>query len=97
MTWHVQNEGYPVNQKRIRRLMRPTRLMPIYQEPDTSKPRNGHKTYPYLLGGMPVGRSGQVWCSDITLPADAARLPLSRRHHGLVHPQGAGLAHLEDT
>ena len=29
MTWHLQNEGYAVNQKRIRRLMRFMRLMPI--------------------------------------------------------------------
>lgn len=29
------------------------------------------------------------------LPADAARLPASRRHHGLAHPQGAGVVHLE--
>ncbi|MDR0808065.1 MAG: IS3 family transposase [Gemmobacter sp.] len=51
MTWHLQNEGHGVNQKRIRRLMRLMRLMPIYQKPNTSKPRKGHKTYPYLLGG----------------------------------------------
>ena len=32
MTWHLQNEGHAVNEKRIRRLMRLTRLMPIYQK-----------------------------------------------------------------
>ncbi|SEC27481.1 DDE-type integrase/transposase/recombinase [Rhodobacter sp. 24-YEA-8] len=66
MTWHLQNEGHGVNQKRIRRLMRLMRLMPIYQKPNTSKPRKGHKTYPYLLGGLRVDRPGQVWCADIT-------------------------------
>lgn len=66
MTWHLQNEGHPMNQKRIRRLMRLMRLMPIYQKPNTSKPRKGHKTYPYLLGGLRVERPGQVWCADIT-------------------------------
>jgi hypothetical protein len=30
-----------------------------------------------------------------SVPADATRLPLPGRHHGLVHPQGAGLAHLK--
>ena len=63
MTWHLQNEGHGVNQKRIRRLMR---LMPIYQKPNTSKPRKGHKTYPYLLGGLRVNRPGRVWCADTT-------------------------------
>ncbi len=66
MTWHLQNEGHGVNQKRIRRLMRLMRLMPIYQKPNTSKPRKGHKTYPYLLGGLRVHRPSQVWCADIT-------------------------------
>ncbi|MFC0813534.1 IS3 family transposase [Paracoccus panacisoli] len=66
MTWHLQNEGHAVNQKRIRRLMRLMRLMPIYQKPDTSKPARGHKTYPYLLGGMRVKRPNHVWCADIT-------------------------------
>ncbi|MGO4855663.1 IS3 family transposase [Phaeovulum sp. W22_SRMD_FR3] len=66
MTWHLQNEGHPVNYKRIRRLMRVMRLMPIYQKPDTSRPAKGHKTYPYLLGGLRVDRPNQVWCADIT-------------------------------
>jgi hypothetical protein len=55
MTWHLQNEGHAVNVKRIRRLMRLMRLMPIYQKPNTSKPRKGHKTYPYLA------RAGCGW------------------------------------
>ena len=66
MTWHLQNEGHAVNQKRIRRLMRLMRLMPIYQKPDTSRPTKGHKTYPYLLGGLRVDRPNQVWCAGIT-------------------------------
>ncbi|WP_434802922.1 IS3 family transposase [Paracoccus albus] len=66
MTWHLQNEGHPVNQKRIRRLMRLMCLMSIYQKPNTSKPAKGHKTYPYLLGGLRVDRPNQVWCADIT-------------------------------
>ena len=66
MTWHLQNEGHAVNEKRIRRLMRLMRLMPIYQKPDTSKPAKGHKTYPYLLGGLRVDRPNQAWSADIT-------------------------------
>lgn len=45
MTWHLRNEGYLVNEKRIRRLMRLIGLIPIYQKPNTSRPAKGHKTY----------------------------------------------------
>ena len=66
MTWHLRNEGYLVNEKRIRRLMRLMGLMPIYQKPDTSKAAKGHKTWPYLLRAMRVDRPNQVWAADIT-------------------------------
>ncbi len=66
MTWHLRNNGHPVNEKRIRRLMRLMGLMPIYQKPNTSKAAKGHKTYPYLLKGLRVGRANQVWAADIT-------------------------------
>src|SRR4051812_35019920 len=60
MTWHLKNEGHPVNVKLIRRLMRLMQLMPIFQKPDTSRPAKRHKTYPYLLGGLRVDRPNQV-------------------------------------
>nr|WP_264212261.1 IS3 family transposase [Leisingera thetidis] len=66
MTWHLRNEGHLVNEKRIRRLMRVMGLMSIYQKPNTSKAAKGHKTYPYLLRGLRVGRPNQVWAADIT-------------------------------
>jgi putative transposase len=66
MTWRLRNDGHLVNEKRIRRLMRLTALMPIYQKPNTSRPGCGHKTNPYLLRGPRVDRPNQVWCSDIT-------------------------------
>ena len=66
MTWHLRNDGHLVNEKRIRQLMRLMGLMPIYQKPNTSRPAQGHKTYPYLLRGLRVDRPNQVWCSDIT-------------------------------
>jgi putative transposase len=66
MTWHLQNEGYRVNVKRVRRLMRLMGRMPIYQKPNTSRPAKGHKTYRYLLRGLRVDRRDQVWCTDIT-------------------------------
>ena len=66
MAWHLRNQGFSVNVKRVRRLMRLMGLMPIYQKPNTSKPAKGHKTYPYLLRELRVERANQVWCADIT-------------------------------
>ncbi len=33
---------------------------------NTSAPGKGHKIYPYLLKGIDINRSNQVWCADIT-------------------------------
>jgi len=41
MTWHLQNEGHAVNEKRIRRLMRLMRLMAIDQKPKGSRYERG--------------------------------------------------------
>ncbi|MFX0541880.1 hypothetical protein ACEWPM_009115 [Roseovarius sp. S4756] len=58
--------GNSLNQKRIRRLMRLMRPMPICQRPKTATPAERLKTYPYLLDGLRIGRLNQVWCADIT-------------------------------
>lgn len=38
----------------VRRLMRLMRLVPIYQEPKTSRKHPEHKIYPYLLKGLAI-------------------------------------------
>ena len=62
----LAGQGYSVNRKRVRRLMRLMGLRAIYRRPRTSKPAPGHKIYPYLLGGMKITRPNQVWAADIT-------------------------------
>ena len=62
----LRREGWPVNRKRVRRLMRVMRLEAIYQKPNTSKGHPDHKIYPYLLRGLLIDRPNQVWCADIT-------------------------------
>ncbi len=46
--------------------MRLMRLVPIYQEPNTSKKNPAHKIWPYLLKDLSIERPNQVWCVDIT-------------------------------
>jgi putative transposase len=62
----LKSQGYLVNRKRVRRLMRLMGLVAIYRRPKTSKPAPGHQIYPYLLGSLKVTRPNQVWAADIT-------------------------------
>lgn len=66
MTEWLKRQGFTVNPKRIRRLMRLMALETVYPKPWLSKPAEGHKKYPYLLRDLSIERPDQVWCADIT-------------------------------
>jgi putative transposase len=66
MTRRLRQLGQRVNPKRVRRLMRLMGLEALAPKPNLSKPAPGHKIYPYLLRGLEINRSNQVWCMDIT-------------------------------
>jgi putative transposase len=72
MSVWLRAQGYQVNRKRVRRLMRVMGLEAIYRRPNTSKPAPDHKIYPYLLKGLEINRVNQVWSADITY------LPMAR-------------------
>jgi putative transposase len=63
---YLIRQGHKVNRKRVQRLMRLMGIQSVAPKPNTSKPSKEHKIYPYLLGGLEISRSNQVWCSDIT-------------------------------
>jgi putative transposase len=62
----LRRDGWTVNRKRVRRLMRLMGLAAIYQKPNTSQGHPAHQVYPYLLRGLIIERPNQVWCADIT-------------------------------
>ncbi len=66
MTVWFQEHGYPINRKRIQRLMRLMGLEGIAPGPHTSKGHLAHPRYPYLLRNVNVVRPNQAWCVDIT-------------------------------
>ena len=68
MTEHLRREGYAVNPKRIRRLMRQMGLEAIYPKRRRclSQAAAGHRRYPYLLRGLAITGPDQVWAADIT-------------------------------
>jgi len=66
MTAWLRLQGYPVNHKRVERLMRVMGIEAIYPKPKGNRSAPGHRVYPYLLKGVVIERVNQVWSTDIT-------------------------------
>lgn len=66
MVVYLHRLGYPVNRKRVQRLMGVLGLAGMAPGPATSRPHPQHKVYPYLLRGLLVSKPNQVWSTDIT-------------------------------
>lgn len=66
MTVFLREKGYGVGRDRVRGLLRHMGLFAIHPGPNTSLRRQDHKVYPYLLRGMSIQRTNQVWSTDIT-------------------------------
>jgi len=62
----LSQDGFPIDRKRVRRLMRRMGIEALGPKPRTTKPAPGHKIYPYLLRDLKIERPGHVWASDIT-------------------------------
>lgn len=62
----LKSEGYQVNVKRIRRLMKKINWRTIYREPRTTVINKTDYKYPYLLRNLKIERVNQVWAMDIT-------------------------------
>jgi putative transposase len=66
MTVVLRRQGYQVNGKRVRRLMRRLGLQGLVPRKRTTTSTPGHRIYPYLLRNLAIDRPNQVWCTDIT-------------------------------
>ena len=66
LTAWLNQQGYKVNRKRVKRLMILMRWQTIYQKPNTSKPNKQHLVYPYLIKDLKPDHRNQVWEIDIT-------------------------------
>jgi putative transposase len=68
MTEWLCRQGHHVNHKRVRRLMRQMGLEAVYprRKRGLSISDRQHKIYPYLLRGVEITSSNQVWSADIT-------------------------------
>jgi putative transposase len=66
MTAWLTQQGYEVNTKRVRRLLRLMGLEAIYPKPHVSRAAADHRIYPYLLKDVVIDRADHVWSADIT-------------------------------
>jgi len=66
MLAYLRRCGYAINHKRVRRLMQTMGLQAIYPKPKTTVSGTAHKIYPYLLRGLEITHTNQVWSADIT-------------------------------
>ena len=62
----LRGEGIVVGRELVATMMRRMGIEALYRRPNTSKPADGHKIYPYLLRGIEITRPNQVWAMDIT-------------------------------
>ena len=58
--------GYPINCKRLRRLMNLQGWQTLYPTTKTTRIDPATYKYPYLLKGLKIERKNQVWAIDIT-------------------------------
>lgn len=66
ITKQLKREGFKVNRKRVKRLMGIMGIEAIYPKPNLSLNGKPHPIFPYLLKGLDINRSNQVWGIDIT-------------------------------
>lgn len=66
ITVWLQNQGFSINEKRVRRLMKLINWKTIYREPKTTICNPEHKKYPYLLKDLKITHKNQIWATDIT-------------------------------
>ncbi len=62
----LRGEGVSIGRALVTTMMRRMRIEAVYRRPNTSKPRPGHKIYPYLLRDLVIDRPNQAWAMDIT-------------------------------
>lgn len=66
MVDYIKTLGILVGPKKVRRLLRKMGIMAIYPQKNLSKLGIAKYIHPYMLRGLEITRSNQVWCIDLT-------------------------------
>lgn len=87
-------EGFKVGRLHVATLMKRMGIEALYRKPNTSKPAPGRKIYPFAP--ETAHHPSQPGLGDgHHLQSDGARVHLSRRCAGLVHPPRSGMARVD--
>ena len=63
----LKREGILINHKKVQRLMKEMNLSAIFPKANKNKwQKSQYAQYPYLLKGLVINKSNQVWATDIT-------------------------------
>ncbi len=62
----LNRQGHHIGRRHTRTLMKKMGIQALYCKPNLSQANQAHRKYPYLLKGLAILRSNQVWSTDIT-------------------------------
>ncbi|MEV8218120.1 IS3 family transposase [Micrococcus luteus] len=62
----LNRQGHHIGRRHTRTLMKKMGINALYRKPNLSQANQAHRKYPYLLKGLNIQRSNQVWATDIT-------------------------------
>ena len=66
MRRYSRGQGCRVSRKRSRRLLRKMGLIAVVPAPNTSRRHRRQVVYAYLLRGLDITQTDQVWRADVT-------------------------------
>ena len=66
ITAELRREGWTLNRKAVQGHMREMGIAGVCPGPNLSRRRHDHQVYPYLLRGLSITASDQVWGIDLT-------------------------------
>jgi putative transposase len=62
----LNRQGHHIGRRHTRTLMKKMGIQALYCKPNLSRANQAHRKYLYLLKGLAIQRSNQVWSTDIT-------------------------------
>ena len=62
----LNRQGHHIGRRHTRTLMKKMGINALYRKPNPSQANQTQRKYPYLLKGLSIQRSNQVWATNIT-------------------------------